>query len=164
MDYDVLVIGGGQAGLAMGYYLKKKNIRFVILDKNQHVGDSWRRRYDSLVLFTPRRYSSLPELEMEGLSKEFPTKDDVADYLDSYVKRFGLPIMFNTNVVKLSKQSNGSFLLETSSGQINAKQIVVATGAFQKPFIPNIIKKESSISSSTLQNIIHQGKLKGLIY
>lgn len=145
MDYDVLVIGGGQAGLAMGYYLKKKNIRFVILDKNQHVGDSWRRRYDSLVLFTPRRYSSLPELEMEGLSKEFPTKDDVADYLDSYVKRYGLPIMFNTNVVKLSKQSNGSFLLETSSGQINAKQIVVATGAFQKPFIPNIIKKESGI-------------------
>ncbi len=82
---------------------------------------------------------------MEGLSKEFPTKNDIADYLDNYVKRFDLPIMFNTNVVTLNKQSDESFLLETSSGQIIAKQVVVATGAFQKPFIPNVIKKESSI-------------------
>ncbi|WP_078393764.1 flavin-containing monooxygenase [Shouchella patagoniensis] len=145
INYEVVIIGGGQAGLAMGYYLTKKEIPFVILDKNERVGDSWKKRYDSLVLFTPRRYSSLPGLEMEGLLKEFPTKDDIADYLDSYVKRFDFPIVFNTNVVRLNKQSDGSFLLETSSGQIKAKQVVVATGAFQKPIIPNVIKKESSI-------------------
>ncbi|WP_338048372.1 NAD(P)/FAD-dependent oxidoreductase [Paraliobacillus sediminis] len=145
LTYDVVIIGGGQAGLAMGYYLRKENIPFVILDKSEQVGDSWRKRYDSLILFTTRRYSSLPGMKMEGLSKEFPTKGDIAAYLDNYVKQFDLPIMFNTNVVKLHKQSNGSFFLETNSGQINAKQVVVATGAFEKPFIPNVIKKETSI-------------------
>lgn len=156
-----MIIGGGQAGLAMAYYLKKENIPFVILDKNEQVGDSWRRRYDSLVLFTPRTYSSLPELEMEGLSEEFPTKDEVADYLDSYVKHFEFPIIFNTNVVKLSKQSDGSFLLETTLGQINAKQIVVATGAFQKPFIPNIVKKKSSIFQLHSSDYQSPRQLKG---
>ncbi|MCK0473710.1 NAD(P)/FAD-dependent oxidoreductase [Halalkalibacter sp. APA_J-10(15)] len=145
LDYEVVIVGGGQAGLAVGYYLKKEGIPFVILDKNDRVGDSWRNRYDSLVLFTPHTYSCLPGLEMEGLSKEFPTKDDIANYLDSYAELFDLPIMFNSNVSKLNKQSGGSFLVETNHGKINAKQVVVATGAFQKPFIPNVIKNETSI-------------------
>ncbi|MUK87850.1 SidA/IucD/PvdA family monooxygenase [Ornithinibacillus sp. L9] len=143
INYKVVIIGGGQAGIAMGYYLKKENIPFVILDKNDRVGDSWRKRYDSLVLFTPRRYSSLPGLKMKGLLKEFPTKDDVADYLDNYVKHFDLPIMLKTNVVKIHKQLDDTFLLETSNGKINAQQVIIATGAFQKPYIPNVIKREA---------------------
>lgn len=141
INYEVAIIGGGQAGLAMGYYLKKEYVSFVILEKNGDAGDSWRKRYHSLVLFTPRRYSSLPGLQMGGSSNELPAKDEMADYLIDYVKHFDLPVMLNTNVIKLNKQPDGSFLLETNSGKMIAKQVIIATGAFQKPYIPNAIKK-----------------------
>ncbi|RBP86859.1 putative flavoprotein involved in K+ transport [Cytobacillus firmus] len=141
INYEVAIIGGGQAGLAMGYYLKKENASFVILEKSGEVGDSWRIRYHSLVLFTPRRYSSLPGLQMGGTSKELPSKDEMADYLNDYVRHFDLPVMLNINVIKLNKQSDGAFLLETNSGNMIAKQVIIATGAFQKPYIPLGINK-----------------------
>lgn len=141
VNYEVVIIGGGQAGITMGYYLKMKKIPFVILEKNERVGDSWRKRYHSLILFTPRSYSSLPGLQMKGPVNEFPTKDDMADYLESYVKQFDIPVMCNTVINQLSKQQNGPFVLETNKGEIRAYQVIIATGAFQKPFIPNIIEK-----------------------
>jgi putative flavoprotein involved in K+ transport len=89
--FHTVVIGGGQAGLAVGYHLAKQRIPFVILDAHDRVGDSWRRRWDSLRLFTPTHFSGLPGLPLPG-SSEFPTKDEMADYLESYAERFRLPV------------------------------------------------------------------------
>jgi putative flavoprotein involved in K+ transport len=80
--YDVAVVGAGQAGLATGYYLKQKNLSFVLFDGNNRIGDSWRKRYESLVLFTNRKYSSLPGLKMSGYQEVYPGKDEMADYLE----------------------------------------------------------------------------------
>ncbi len=84
-NLDVLVIGGGQAGLAMGYCLKQAGLCFHIVERNPRLGDSWRNRYDSLVLFTPRSYSALPGLHLQGDPDGYPTKDEMADYLERYV-------------------------------------------------------------------------------
>ncbi|MCS0655383.1 flavin-containing monooxygenase [Cytobacillus firmus] len=138
--YEAAIIGGGQAGLAMGYFLKKEKLSFVIIEKNGEIGDSWRQRYNSLVLFTPRQYSSLPGLQMRGTSDDFPTKDDMADYLNDYVKHFDLPVMLFTNVIQLNKLPDGSFIIETNSGIVKAQQVIIAAGAFQKPYIPPLIK------------------------
>lgn len=112
-NYDVVVVGAGQAGIAMGYYLKKEGLSYILLDSNIRVGDSWRQRYDSLVLFTPRRYSSLPELQMSGSPEGFPTKDEMADYLERYVNYFELPVRLNTRVLNIEKK-DGNFLIETN--------------------------------------------------
>lgn len=144
VEYSVVIIGGGQAGITMGYYLKKENIPFVIIDKHHKIGESWRNRYDSLVLFTPHKYSVLPGLQMKDLSKkDFPTKDEMADYLEDYVQRFNIPMMLNTHVDKLKKEEDGSLLIETNKGKMKAQQVIVATGAFQKGFIPVDIKTDT---------------------
>jgi putative flavoprotein involved in K+ transport len=139
-NYEAVIIGGGQAGLTMGYFLKKEKVSFVIIEKNGNAGDSWRQRYNSLVLFTPRRYSSLPGLQMRGPSEDFPTKDDMADYLIDYVKHFDLPVVLNTNVIQLNKLPDGSFIIKTNSGIIKAQHVIIAAGAFHKPYIPPLIK------------------------
>ncbi|MDQ0271414.1 flavin-containing monooxygenase [Cytobacillus purgationiresistens] len=140
--YDVVIIGGGQAGITMGYYLKKEGIRFTILDGNERVGDSWRKRYESLVLFTPREYSSLPGMQMDGLMDGLPTKDEIADYLEEYVHHFDIPILHNVKVEKLDKTRNDCFYILTEKGKIEAKRVIVATGAFQKPYIPLVFKDQ----------------------
>src|SRR5699024_10559621 len=137
-DYDLVIIGAGQAGLAMGYHLKKAGISFLLLDANKRIGDSWRNRYASLVMFTPRCYSSLPGLEMNGLSEGFPTKDEMANYLESYAEHFKFQVNLNTFVQKINK-NDSSFELTTNHEVLKAKQVVIAAGAFQKPFIPPII-------------------------
>lgn len=140
---DVLIIGGGQAGLASGYYLKKSGIPFIIVDNHSRVGDSWRNRYDSLVLFTPREYSGLPGLNFPGKRNEFPTKNETADYLENYAAAFNLPIQFNTTVSKLNK-NNGFFQIWTNQGSFVAKKVIIATGPFQKERIPSFASKISS--------------------
>ena len=135
--YDVVIVGAGQAGIAMGYYLKQEGLSFLLIDANDRVGDAWRHRYDSLVLFTPRKYSTLPGMLMDGPSEGFPTKDDMADYLEQYVGYFDLPVQLNTEVITIKKESE-VFQIETTRGIIEAKQVVIASGAFQKPFIPQI--------------------------
>src|SRR5437879_5563057 len=104
---DVLVIGGGQAGLAAGYYLAQKEIPFLILDAGMRVGDSWRRRWDSLELFTVGRYSALPGLPFPGDQERFAGKDDVAEYLESYARAFELPVRLETKVIRLSAADGG---------------------------------------------------------
>lgn len=136
-SYDVIVIGGGQAGLAAGYFLKKKGLSFVLLDKGNVVGEIWRKRYDSLVLFTPRFYSSLPGMSLAGDPNGYANKDEIADYLQSYAYHFELPIHFETEVTALKQFKNG-FHLETTQGEYAAKNVIVATGPFQRPFIPNM--------------------------
>lgn len=101
MTYDVVIIGAGQAGLSMGYYLRKTDLSFVLLDRGAQIGEAWRSRYDSLVLFSPRSYSALPGLALRGEANNFPTKDDIADYLFEYVQTFDLPVECNTDVKKV---------------------------------------------------------------
>ena len=137
--YDVLVIGGGQAGLAAGYYLRDKNLSFAILDRAERVGNSWRERYDSLVLFSPRRYCSLPGLDLSGDPEGYPSKDEIADYLESYAKKCSLPIEHNTLVTKLDKVGS-DFVLITNRGEYRARNVIVATGAFQKAYTPEMAK------------------------
>lgn len=139
--HDVLVIGGGQAGIAMGYLLKQRGLSFVILDENKRVGDSWRNRYDSLVLFTTRKYSSLPGFPMDGSPEGFPTKDEMANYLERYMTHFNLPVNFNIHVKEVVK-SNDCFEIHTNLGIMKSKQVVIATGGFQKPFIPSVIEDD----------------------
>jgi putative flavoprotein involved in K+ transport len=137
-NYDVIVVGAGQAGISIGYFLKNKGLSFILLDSNHRIGESWRKRYESLVLFTPRQYSSLPGMQMEGSLDEFPSKDDMADYLEKYVSHFNLPVKLNTSVLKINKNLN-DFEVTTNQGVIHSRQIVIASGAFQKPSIPSFM-------------------------
>jgi putative flavoprotein involved in K+ transport len=137
--HDVIVIGGGQAGLAMGYHLSKRGIPFVILDAHERVGDSWRNRWDSLRLFTPAQYDSIDGMPFPAPGFSFPTKDEMADYLESYLRTFKLPVRSGTRVNRLSRSGNG-FTLVTNRGTFEAKQVVVAMSTFQTPRVPDFAK------------------------
>jgi putative flavoprotein involved in K+ transport len=115
---DVLVIGGGQAGPAMGYHLKHTGHRFQIVERQERLGDSWRNRYDSLVLFTPRAYSALPGLPVPGDPNGYPTKDEMADYLERYAGYFELPALTDTGIRSLTRLNDGSFRARTDAGEI----------------------------------------------
>jgi len=134
--YDTVVIGAGQAGLAAGYHLQQAGRKFVIVDAGERVGDVWRKRYDSLRLFTPGFLSGLPGWSFPGGAWHFPTKDEVADYFEGYVQRFALPVRTGTRVTRLSMRGD-RFLLETTAGLIEADDVVVATGMFARPRIPD---------------------------
>ena len=142
-NLDVLVIGGGQAGLAMGYHLKRLGHRFQIVERNARVGDSWRNRHDSLVLFTPRAYSALPGLPLKGDAEGYPGKDEVADYLERYADHFDLPVSTETGIRSLARV-NGGFRARTDAGEIiDARAVVLATGAFQRPAVPAVARQLS---------------------
>jgi putative flavoprotein involved in K+ transport len=134
---DVVVIGGGQAGLAMGYYLREQGRRFVILERSDSIAPAWRERWDSLTLFTPRRYSALPGLPFPGDPDGYPTRDDVITYLERYAQTFELPVEFNSDVRRLSEE-DGRFVLEVNGRTVSADQVVVSTGPFQTPFVPRL--------------------------
>lgn len=153
MFYDVLVIGAGQAGLAMGYYLKQTKLSFLILDKGSAIGESWKKRYDSLTLFTPRSYSLLPGLSLKGEEKIYPTKDEMTDYLSLYANNFSLPIQFNTTVKRLDKEEH--FILYTTQGEYHCRNVIIATGPFQESFIPEF---SHLLSENILQ--VHSSKYK----
>ena len=133
--YDFIVVGGSQAGLAMGYHLKQLGFNFLVVDSADEIGSAWLSRWDSLTLFTPKKYNALPGLAFEG-SREYPNKHDVADYLKRYVKTFDLPMQLNTKVVSVNKNAD-IYQLNTSVGELQCRNIVVATGPFHTPFIPS---------------------------
>lgn len=136
-QYNTIIIGAGQAGLSLGYYLRNKDNSFLLIDRQSRIGDSWRLRYDSLKLFTPRSHSALPGLKLPGKQNGYPTKDEIADYLEKYAQSFDLPVKLNTDVIKLEKQGN-SFQVHIGEEEVlQAKNIVIATGPFKDPFIPN---------------------------
>jgi putative flavoprotein involved in K+ transport len=138
---DALVIGAGQAGLALGYHLKQLGQRFLIVDAHERVGDSWRVRFDSLVLFTPRSYSALPGLPVPGDPETYPTKEEIADYLETYARHFDLPIDLGVNIARL-EQVNGAFRATDTTGRsICAQTVVIATGAFQEPAVPPVAEQ-----------------------
>jgi putative flavoprotein involved in K+ transport len=135
--FDVAVVGGGQAGLAIGYFLSRQGRRFVILEAADSIGAAWRTRWDSLVLFTPRRYSGLAGMPFPGDPDGYPTRDEVLAYLEKYAEAFELPVRLNTHVRGLGSR-DGGFVLELDEGHIVADQVVVATGPFQVPLIPTV--------------------------
>jgi putative flavoprotein involved in K+ transport len=140
---DILVIGAGQAGLALGYHLKTTPFTFHIVDCHRRIGDSWRKRYDSLVLFTPRAYSALPGLAVPGDPESYATKDEIADYLESYAIHFELPVMGDTPI-RLLERTNEGFRATTGTGEtIDCRAVVLATGAFQQPALPLISQQLS---------------------
>ncbi len=133
---DVAVIGAGQAGLAIGYFLARQGRRFVIVDGADAVGAAWRNRWDSLILFTPRRYNSLPGLAFPGDPDGYPTRDEVITYLENYSATFALPVQLNSTVRSLTKQDE-TFVLNLDDHTIKANQVVVASGPFQTPRVPS---------------------------
>lgn len=133
---DVLVIGAGQAGLATGYHLARTGLRYALLDRHERVGDSWRQRFDSLRLFTPRVYSALPGLAVPGDPDGYPGKDEIAGYLEAYAAHFAIPIHSGVTIRSL-EASGTNFKVATRDGTaIESRAVVVATGAFQTPQIP----------------------------
>jgi putative flavoprotein involved in K+ transport len=143
-ELDVLIIGGGQAGLALGFRLKDTPFRYRIAERHPRVGDSWRNRYASLVLFTPRSYSALPGLAVPGDPEGFPTKDEMADYLEAYAESFELPVAPGTGIRRLERV-DGVYRATTEAGEpIDSRAVVLATGAFQRPAIPPISKRLSA--------------------
>nr|WP_029329054.1 NAD(P)/FAD-dependent oxidoreductase [Lentibacillus jeotgali] len=144
--YEVIIIGASQAGIAMSHQLKQKGIKsLLMIDPQKRIGDSWRSRYKSLVLFTPKSYSALPGLEMQGNPDSYPTKDEMADYLEGYVAHFNLPHKMNTMVTRVEKENN-YFNVFTEDERFQSRKIVIASGAFQKPYIPPVIHNENELS------------------
>ena len=138
---DVAVIGGGQAGLAIGYFLRQQGCRFVILERASELAPAWRERWDSLTLFTPRRYSALPGLPFPGDPDGYPTRDEVIGYLERYAETFELPVELNSEVKQLDRGDDGRFRLAVGGRTIIADQVVVATGPFQTPYVPKLSEK-----------------------
>lgn len=134
-DVETAVIGGGQAGLAVGYYLRQRGRPFVILDERPRIGDAWRDRWDSLRLFTPGRYNGLPGMPFPGRSASYPGKDDIADYLNAYARHFEFPIRSGIRVDTLSK-AGARFLLDARGSLLSAANVIVATGAYHTPRVP----------------------------
>jgi putative flavoprotein involved in K+ transport len=133
--YDVAVVGGGQAGLALGYFLARQDRSFLILEREHDVAAAWRDRWDSLQLFTPRRFDSLPGLEFPGDPDGYPTRDEVIAYLKGYATHFDLPIRLGTPARRLGRDRE-RFVIELDDGGITADQVVIATGPFQEPRVP----------------------------
>jgi putative flavoprotein involved in K+ transport len=138
--YDVIVIGGGQAGLSTAYFLAKHKLRFLIVDAQARVGDVWRKRWDSLKLFTPARYDSLVGMPFPAPPDSFPTKDEFADYLESYARAFSLPILSSTRVQAITK-TDGLFQVRAQDQVFEAHQVVVAMSNYQQARCPGFANR-----------------------
>ena len=134
--FDTVVVGGGQAGLAIGYHLAKPGRSFVILDASERIGDSWRKRWDSLRLYSPASYDGLPGMRFPAKRSSFPTTHQMADYLEAYAARFELPVRTRTAVHELSRVGE-RYLINANERTFEADTVVVASGVMQKPVVPN---------------------------
>jgi putative flavoprotein involved in K+ transport len=135
--FETIVVGGGQAGLAVGYYLKRQGRPFVILDANERIGGSWRTRtWNSLRLFTPARFDGLPGWGFPAPAWSYPTARETADYLEAYAARFELPVRLRTPVDRLSKQ-DGRYVVESGERRFEADNVVIATGFYGVPSMPD---------------------------
>lgn len=148
---ETLVIGGGQAGLAVGYYLRQRGLRFIILDASERTGNSWRRRWDSLRVFTPARFNGLPGMAFPAAPRSYPTKDECADFLEAYAKQFELSIRHRVRVDRLWKEGD-RFVAVAGERRFEAAHVVVAMSSYQQPYAPpfaedldsNIVQLHSS--------------------
>jgi putative flavoprotein involved in K+ transport len=138
--HDVVVVGGGQAGLTAGYFLARQDLSFLILEAASEPAAAWRARWDSLRLFTPARYDSLPGIAFPGDPDRYPTRDEVADYLTDYAAHFDLPVELNSRV-RAVRRADGGYLVELDDRAYEAEQVVLATGPFQVPFVPRVAEQ-----------------------
>lgn len=134
-----IVIGGGQAGLSVGYHLAKRGVPFLILDANERVGDAWRNRWDSLRLFSPARYAGLPGLPFPARGDSFPTKQQMADYLVDYARRFHLPIRNGVKIDRLWKEGD-RFVMTAGKRRFESENVVVAMANYQAPRVPEFAR------------------------
>ena len=136
---QVVVIGGGQAGLSVGYCLAKRGISFVILEANNRIGDSWRKRWDSLRLFTPAKYDGLIGLPFPAPAFSFPSKDEMADYLEAYAKHFDLPVRTGTKVNRLWREGE-RYIVDAGNRRVEADHVVVAMATYQAGRVPDFAR------------------------
>lgn len=135
-QYDLVIIGGGQAGLAAAYYARRYGLSYIVLEASQMIGQSWQNRYDSLTLFTPRAYSALPGLLLPGDAHGYPTKNEVATYLQQYATCFDLAVARGETVASVTKEGT-RYRIVTNKGRYESSAVVVATGPFQTPRLPD---------------------------
>jgi len=136
--FDCIIIGGGQSGLACAYYLRRSNLDYLILDKNNSTGGAWNYAWDSLTLFSPSKYSSLPGKSFGINPEHYPDKADVLEYLESYEQHYDFPVLRPVEVQAVNKSNNDLFEIITNKGIYNAKTLIAATGTFHSPFIPHV--------------------------
>lgn len=132
---ETVVVGGGQAGLSVGYHLARRGRSFVILDASDRIGDSWRMRWDSLRLFTPAKFNGLEGMPFPAAPNDFPTKNEMADYLEAYAQRFKLPVRSGVRVQRISRQGD-TYLVEAGDLHFRADHVVVAMAKYQQPWVP----------------------------
>ena len=139
---ETVIIGAGQAGLATAYHLKQQGRECVVLDRNQRLGDGWRQQWDSLRLYSPARYDGLPGMPFPKDGWSYPTKDEMADYVEAYAHRFDLPVRLGVGVSRVSRiGADGRFVVDTDTGPLTCDNVVVATGTFGRaPKIPDFAK------------------------
>jgi putative flavoprotein involved in K+ transport len=160
--YETVIVGGGQAGLGVGYFLKKQGRSFVILDASERIGDSWRKRWDSLRLYSPAFRDGLPGMPFPAPRTTYPTKDEMGDYLEAYATRSELPVRSSAAVETLTKE-NGRYVASIGERRFEGDNVVVATGAFQRPFTPEFASElDPSITqlhSNDYRNLaqLHEG-------
>jgi putative flavoprotein involved in K+ transport len=133
--HETVIVGGGQAGLSVGYHLKQQGRSFVILDANERIGDSWRSRWDSLRLYSPAFRDGLPGMPFPAPRNAYPTKDEMGDYLEAYATRFELPVRSGAPVVTLARE-NGHYVVNTPRERLEADNVVAAAGVFNRPHTP----------------------------
>ena len=134
--YETVIVGGGQAGLSVGYHLKQQGHSFVILDAGERIGDSWRNRWDSLRLYSPAFRDGLPGMSFPAPGTTYPTKDEMGAYMEAYATRFELPIRSGAAVEALTKE-NGRYVASGGTQRFQADNVVAATGVFQRPYTPD---------------------------
>jgi putative flavoprotein involved in K+ transport len=135
--FDTVVVGGGQAGLAVGYYLARRRRDFVIVDAGERIGQSWDERWDSLRLFSPAHFTHLPGLRFPGPRRYLPSKDEMADYLRAYTAKFALPVRLGWRVDDLGRDADG-YLIRSGGRTLRARTVVVATGPAMRPRVPAV--------------------------
>jgi putative flavoprotein involved in K+ transport len=153
--FETVIIGGGQAGLATAYHLKKQGRSFVLLDAEERIGDAWRKRWDSLRLFTPAKYDGLPGLRFPAPRWSFPTKDEMGDYLEAYAARFELPVRPGVFVDRVFRDGE-RYVVESGHRMFEADNVVVATGAHRTPrrpaFAPELDPRITQLHSADYRN------------
>src|SRR6185503_17938945 len=140
--YETIIVGAGQAGLSVGYHLTQRDVDFTILSAEARFGDNWRRRWDSLRLFTPAAYSGLPGMPFPAVPSHLADKDEVAHYLERYAERFDLPVRLDTPAESLA-WDGGRYVVRTGGSVLDADNVIVATGAFQSPRVPTVAARLS---------------------